>query len=141
MPPPPEAATPEADAGSRPVTPFDRLGGHAAITAIVERFYDLMDADPAYAGLRAMHAADLAPMRRSLAGFLAGWSGGPRDWFARRPGACMMSVHSSVPVTTETAEQWVEAMRRAVQDEGVDAVLAARMDEAFTRMAGAMARR
>ena len=80
-------------------------------------------------------------MRESLAGFLDAWLGGPRDWFARRPGACMMSVHSSVPVTTETAEQWVEAMRRAVQDEGVDAVLAARMDEAFTRMAGAMARR
>ena len=141
MPPPPEAATPEADAGSRPVTPFDRLGGHAAITAIVERFYDLMDADPAYAGLRAMHAADLAPMRRSLAGFLAGWSGGPRDWFEANPGRCMMSVHKPFPITPDLAAQWVDAMSRAIAEAGPnDPDLCDAMTAVLTQMARNMAR-
>ncbi len=61
--------------------------------AIVDRFYDLMDNDPAYAELRAMHAPDLTRMRGELARFLAGWAGGPRDWFEDNPGRCMMSVH------------------------------------------------
>ena len=52
-------------------TPFDLIGGHPAIQRIVERFYDLMEQDPAYAELRALHAPDLSPMRRSLALFLA----------------------------------------------------------------------
>ena len=71
-----------ADVKDPPATPYDRIGGREVLRAIVNRFYDLMDEDPAYAGLRAMHAEDLAPMRQSLTGFLTGWSGGPRDWFA-----------------------------------------------------------
>lgn len=95
-----------------PRTPYDRLGGSATIRAIANRFYDLMDADPAYADLRAMHAPDLGPMREGLAGFLIGWSGGPRDWFAQ--GKCMFSMHRPMPITQATAGQWADAMRRAI---------------------------
>ena len=56
----------EPQAQAAPSSPFDRLGGHATMQAVCARFYDLMDSDPAYAELRAMHAADLAPMRNSL---------------------------------------------------------------------------
>mgnify|MGYP002130895865 CR=1 FL=1 len=78
-------------AATVPVSPFEQIGGHAAMQAITERFYDLMDRDPAYAELRAIHAADLAPMRAALPRFLAGWAGGPRDWFEANPGKCMVS--------------------------------------------------
>ena len=104
---------------AEPRTPFDALGGHAAIRAVVERFYDLMDRDPAYAELRAMHAPDLAPMRASLAGFLAGWSGGPRDWFEANPGKCMMSMHSRFAISGKVARQWSDAMRRAIEGAGI----------------------
>jgi hemoglobin len=97
-------------------TPFDRLGGQEVMVAIANRFYDLMDSDPAYAPLRAMHARDLGPMRASLAGFLTGWSGGPRDWFAANPGRCMVSIHKPMPITQATARQWADAMRRAIKD-------------------------
>ncbi|GLK44393.1 hypothetical protein GCM10017612_23130 [Novosphingobium resinovorum] len=43
-----------------PDTPYHRLGGAPVFEAIANRFYDLMVSDPAYAELRAMHAADLA---------------------------------------------------------------------------------
>jgi hemoglobin len=99
-----------------PETPFARLGGHATFEAICERFYDLMDADPAYAELRAMHATDLGPMRKSLPLFLAGWAGGPRDWFEQNPGKCMMSAHKPYAISKAVASQWAEAMRRAVDD-------------------------
>jgi hemoglobin len=101
-------------------TPYEMIGGPQPIRDIVDRFYDLMDADPAYADLRALHTADLAPMRTSLASFLAAWMGGPRDWFEERPGRCMMSAHKGVTITPATARQWAEAMRRAIEESPVD---------------------
>ena len=44
----PPAAPPAA-------TPFDRLGGERGVRALVDRFYDLMDLEPAAAGIRALH--------------------------------------------------------------------------------------
>jgi hemoglobin len=123
------------------LSPFTRIGGHAVIRRMTDRFYDLMDSDPAYARLRAMHAADLAPMRDSLPSFLAGWSGGPRDWWEANPGKCMMSAHSGLGVDVETAGQWAEAMNRAIADAApADAEIAERMREVLERMALGMAR-
>jgi hemoglobin len=132
-----------APAETRPElnTPFHRLGGHAAMEAIVGRFYDLMDEDPAYAELRAMHAPDLAPMRKSLALFLAAWSGGPRDWFEQNPGKCMMSAHKGFTIRREIAGQWAEAMKRAIAEAGIaDAALAGAMAGVLGEMALGMAR-
>jgi hemoglobin len=123
------------------LTPYDVAGGGERVRAFVDRFYDLMDTDPAYAELRALHASGLGPMRVSLAGFLSAWLGGPRDWFDQRPGVCMMSAHAKVRVDAETARQWAEAMARALADNGVEAALRERINEAFARMAQGMAAR
>lgn len=118
-------------------TPYERLGGREVILAITNRFYDLMESDPAYAQLRAMHAADLGPMRESLAGFLTGWSGGPRDWFAS--GKCMMSMHRGMPIARETADQWAAAMARAIADVApADRVMADAMAGVLEEIAGSM---
>jgi len=130
-----------ASQAQQQATPFDLIGGHPAIQRIVERFYDLMDQDPAYAELRALHAPDLSPMRRSLALFLAAWCGGPRDWFEDNPGKCMMSVHKSIPIPPAVAEQWADAMQRAIADCGPeDEKLGAEMSELLSRMARSMGR-
>ncbi|WP_137680455.1 group II truncated hemoglobin [Aurantiacibacter suaedae] len=123
------------------LTPYEQIGSQPVIAAVVERFYDLMDSEPAYAELRAIHAADLTPMRISLAGFLAGWAGGPRDWFEANPGKCMMSMHSGFPITAQTAGQWVEAMAHAFADCGLaDHPVGKLMNERFEMMAGGMVR-
>lgn len=118
---------------AQPRTPYDALGGSGAIQSIVERFYDLIEGDPAYAELRAMHAADLAPMRRSLAGWLCAWAGGPRDWLESNPGKCMMSLHRDLGVSRTTADQWADAMARAIaefppHDRAMGQVMAERLD-------------
>lgn len=123
------------------LTPFERLGGRETIGSIVDRFYDLMDSDPAYARLRAMHAADLAPMRRSLSGFLAAWCGGPRDWFEENPGKCMMSAHAPIAIDADVARQWADAMQRAIDDvDTSDAEIAQLLSEKLGELARAMAR-
>ena len=122
-----------------PQTPYEALGGHEALARIVDRFYDLMDSEERYAELRAMHAADLAPMRRSLAGWLSAWAGGPRDWFDENPGKCMMSAHRGLGVSAATADQWADAMARAIADHcPKDSVIGQAMAERLDMMARAM---
>ena len=122
-----------------PRTPYEALGGAEVIERIVGRFYDLMESDPRYAKLRAMHAADLGPMRRSLAGWLTAWAGGPRDWFDENPGKCMMSAHRGLGIAEEVAGQWVDAMARAIADSGPDdRALGKAMAERLDMMARAM---
>ncbi|WP_333838295.1 group II truncated hemoglobin [Novosphingobium sp.] len=123
------------------LSPYDRIGGPAVLRRITDRFYDLMDQDPAYAGLRAMHAADLDPMRDALPQFLAGWSGGPRDWWDANPGKCMMSLHRPFAIDADLAGQWAEAMRRAIAEAApADGEIAAAMADVLDRMARGMAR-
>ena len=130
----------EAHAGT-PNTPFYALGGHETFRAICNRFYDLMDEDPAYAKLRDMHAADIAPMREALPLFLAGWAGGPRDWFDNNPGRCMMSVHKPYTISTKVAEQWADAMKRAISDAAPQpAHMAKAMGEVLSDLATGMGR-
>lgn len=128
----------QAAAAARAGTAYEMLGGKLMVRQIVDRFYDLMDADPAYAELRALHAADLEPIRASLTGFLVAWLGGPRDWFEEHPGLCMMSAHRDVTITEVSARQWADAMTHAVQDRVADATLAEKMGEALASMALAM---
>jgi hemoglobin len=133
--------TTAALAEAPPASPFERIGGHPALQAITDRFYDLMEQEPAYAELRAMHAEDLAMMRASLPLFLAGWAGGPRDWFEANPGKCMMSAHGGFAITSETAGQWAEAMTRAIaESEVADREIADAMADVLARMAKGMAR-
>lgn len=121
--------------------PFYRLGGAPVFEAICNRFYDLMEQDPAYTALREMHAPDLAPMRESLPKFLAGWAGGPRDWFEANPGRCMMSIHKPFTMTKDTAGQWAEAMQRAIADVAPEpADMAKAMGEVLGDLARGMGR-
>lgn len=131
-----------ADTAEAPAkSPFERAGGHSVMRAITDRFYDLMDQDPAYAELRAIHSADLSDMRAQLPLFLAGWAGGPRDWFEANPGKCMMSAHGGIPITRATAEQWADAMTRAIAEVHVaDREIADAMADVLSRMAKGMAR-
>lgn len=122
-------------------SPYDRIGGLPALSRITDRFYDLMETDPAYAELRAMHAADLTPMRASLPSFLAGWTGGPREWWETNPGKCMVSLHGPFAINRETAGQWAEAMRRAIADvELPDAEIATALADTLGQMALGMAK-
>lgn len=110
------------------------------VRQIVDLFYDIME-EPAYARLRELHARDLTPMRKSLAGFLTAWMGGPGDWFKEHPGVCMMSAHKIVPIDGETAGQWEDAMRRAIALSPVQSELGPKLADALGGMAQKMINR
>ena len=135
------ATNPTAEVLPPSDTPFHMIGGHEAMLAICNRFYDLMDEDPAYAALRAMHSPDLTRMRTALAQFLSGWAGGPRDWFEANPGRCMMSVHKPYAISREVAGQWADAMKRAIADVApANAALGEQMSDILCNLARGMGR-
>ncbi|MFO0103035.1 MAG: globin, partial [Betaproteobacteria bacterium] len=57
---------PTEAAERREDTPYALLGGDPAVRALVDRFYDLMDLEPVYRELRAVHGSELTAARDKL---------------------------------------------------------------------------
>ena len=108
-------------------TPFDRLGGEAAVRALVDRFYDLMDLEPQFAGLRALHPTALDGSRDKLHWFLCGWLGGPPLYTDRFGHPMLRARHLPYAIGTDERDQWMACMMMAMQERGIDETLASRL--------------
>jgi hemoglobin len=115
--------------------PFERLGGEPTVRRLVEHFYRIMDQSPRAATIRAMHAADLAPMREKLVDYLIGWLGGPPRYHSRPDAKCIVSAHAPYSIGAEESEQWMDCMRQAMTETGVSAELRSLIEPAFDRVA------
>jgi hemoglobin len=116
-------------------TPFEAIGGEAGVRALVDAFYDRMDRNPAFADLRAIHAADLGPMRSRLADWLTGWMGGPRVYPERHPGRpCIMSAHAPFRIDAALADQWLACMQPSLADCAMPEDWRELTDGAFARL-------
>ena len=111
--------------------PFEALGGEGGVRRLVDRFYDVMDLEPQFAGIRTLHPASLDGSRDKLHWFLSGWLGGP-DLYVQRFGHPMLRARH-LPYTIGIAErdQWMACMMLAMQEQAVDPVLAQRLSESF----------
>lgn len=112
-------------------TPFERLGGEPGVRALVDRFYDLMDLEPSYARLRAMHPPDLDGSRDKLHWFLCGWLGGP-DLYQQRFGHPRLRArHLPYAIGIAERDQWMACMMSAMEELRVEPTLAQRLAEAL----------
>jgi hemoglobin len=113
------------------VSPFELLAGEAGVRALVDRFYDLMDLEPAYAGIRALHPSTLDGSRDKLHWFLCGWLGGP-DLYQQRFGHPRLRArHLPYAIGIAERDQWMACMMQAMDERRVDTVLADRLTQAF----------
>lgn len=117
---------------------FERIGGREGLGRLAKRFYEIMSERPDAAGIRAMHRADLGPITDSLADFLMGWIGGPRDWFMRPGRPCIMSLHRALPIGERERDQWLTCMKQALAETVSDVELRSELEAAFFRTANAM---
>ncbi len=114
-----------------PSSAYEWVGGEEAVRVLVDRFYDLMDLEPAYAELRAVHPGDMTGSRDKLFWFLCGWLGGP-DYFIERFGHPRLRArHMPFRIGIRERDQWPACMRQAMAELGLDPALQARLDEAF----------
>jgi len=113
------------------VTPFEHLGGEAGVRGLVDRFYDLMDLEAAYAGIRKLHPATLDGSRDKLFWFLCGWLGGPDHYIDRFGHPMLRARHLPYAIASSERDQWMACMIQAMEETSVDPALAARLAEAF----------
>ena len=111
--------------------PYDALGAEAGVRALVDRFYDLMDLEPALAGIRALHPTPLDGSRDKLYWYLCGWLGGPQHYVERFGHPRLRARHLPYAIGLAERDQWLACMRQAMRDVGLDDALAKRLDEAF----------
>ncbi len=119
-----------SDAEARP-SAFERLGGEPGVRALVDRFYDLMDLEPAYAGIRALHPQALEGSRDKLFWFLCGWLGGPDHYIQRFGHPRLRARHLPYAIGIAERDQWMACMIQAMQEQQLDDTLARRLAEAF----------
>ena len=110
---------------------FELLGGEEAVRALVDRFYDLMDLEPAYAQLRALHPASLNGSRDKLHWFLCGWLGGPQHYIERFGHPMLRARHLPFPIGIVERDQWLACMHQAMRELGIGEILADRLGQAF----------
>ena len=114
-----------------PSNAFELLGGEPAVRRLVDRFYDLMELEPAYAGIRRMHPADLQGSRDKLYWFLCGWLGGPNHYIERFGHPRLRARHLPFAIGLAERDQWLHCMQQAMQEQGLDPSLAQRLEDAF----------
>jgi hemoglobin len=119
-------------------TIFEAIGGIDQVDALVDRFYDLMDLEPQYKELRAMHAPDLSNSREKLKFFLTGWMGGP-DIYSPKYGHPMLRArHLPFKIGLLERDQWLACMYQAMEECGIEGNVAKQLEESFFNTANWM---
>ena len=116
-------------------THYEILGGDAKVRELVERFYDLMELDPAYVRLRSVHGSTLESAREKLYMFLSGWLGGPPLYTDRFGHPMLRARHLPFAIGEVERDQWMACMKQAMEEVGLPAELRQALAQAFFKTA------
>lgn len=114
---------------------FERIGGEAAITRLVDAFYRAMDTLPQAATIRAMHEPDLRATKAVLVKYLCEWMGGPKLYTPERGGPMLRRRHQPFAIDEAARDAWMLCMRTALADVCPDDGLRQELDAAFYKIA------
>jgi hemoglobin len=107
-------ANPWGDAAS----PYEEIGGDAPVKALVEAFYDIIEAESPQ--LRAMLPANTRGSRDKLYEYLSGWLGGPPLYTMKRGHPQLRRRHLRFPIGRDQAVEWMRCMTAAIDGSGID---------------------
>ena len=116
-------------------TPYEELGGEAAVRRLVQRFYHLMDELPEAYAVRQMHPESLQGSEEMLIEFLSGWFGGPSLYIAKKGHPRLRMRHAPYAVGTGVRDEWMLCMTQALTEQVGDAEFLARLIDTFAQMA------
>ncbi|MBB4429822.1 hemoglobin [Bradyrhizobium sp. CIR48] len=120
---------------------FERIGGSAMIDALVDRFYDRMDALPEAKIIRAMHADDLGLIRHVLKRYLTEWTGGPRLYTPEKGHPRLRQRHLGFAIGDAERDAWMLCMRGAMEETVTDTAARLELDKAISGLADWMRNR
>jgi hemoglobin len=122
-------------------TLFEIIGGEARLCELVDRFYDLMDLEPRFADLRAMHPPSLDGSRDKLFWFLCGWSGGPNHFIERFGHPRLRARHLPFSIASKERDDWLRCMAQAMHELDMPQALQERLMHSFLQTADWMRNR
>lgn len=111
--------------------PYELIGGAKSVRALVDRFYDLMELEKAYTIIRQMHPQDLTSSREKLYLFLSGWLGGPQLYQEKYGHPMLRARHLPFPIGSTERNQWLDCMKRSMDEVAIDPILKERLSELF----------
>jgi len=119
-------------------TPYQRVGGSQAVTALVEAFYDSMEVhEPQLAKLHALD--DQGKVSRAsrdrFALFLIGWLGGPQTYTETHGHPRLRMRHARVAIEGSLRDAWTRTMARAMDERGVEPQVKAYLTTRFAEVA------
>ena len=114
------------------MTLYDEVGGQPFFDALVERFYERVEAD---AVLRPLYPDDLEPGKRSLALFLGQYWGGPTTYSDERGHPALRMRHMRFHIGPRERDRWLEHMASAVAQVCDDPAIAADLMRYFVSAA------
>lgn len=120
------------------LTPYELLGGEGVLRRLVDRFYDIMDADERARPIRDMHAPDLAHAREKLFMFLSGWLGGPSLYIEKYGHPRLRARHLPFAIDDSARDQWMLCMRQAMAETPMEEALRQHLDQALSNTADFM---
>lgn len=113
-------------------TRFERLGGRDALVAIVETFYDRIEADPE---LRPVFPPNLRPGRDKQAAFLEQWMGGEPRYTQRYGEPALRRRHRPFTITERGAERWLALLEASFEAHEVEEALTREIMDALRPLA------
>ncbi len=120
------------------LSPYNIIGGEAQVRAIVTRFYDLMDEDPDFYGIRKLHPDSLDGSREKLLMFLTGWLGGPPIYTDAFGHPRLRARHLPFAIGSSERDQWMKCITAAMKDVGIEAEMRDRLIASFANTADCM---
>lgn len=113
---------------------FDAIGA-AKLRELVDRFYDLMELEPQFAGIRAMHPTPVDGSRDKLYWFLSGWMGGPNLYIERFGHPRLRARHLPFSIGISERDQWLQCMALALQETDFSDSMQEKLMQAFFQTA------
>jgi hemoglobin len=92
---------------------YDAVGGMAFFEALVDRFYEGVQADPVLLALYP-EPEDLGPARHRLTLFLAQYWGGPTTYSEERGHPRLRMRHEPFSIGPDERDRWLVHMRAAI---------------------------
>lgn len=117
------------------VSMFERIGGAVVVDRLVEAFYGRMDALPEAATIRAMHAADLGPVKNVLKRYLTEWTGGAKLYSPEKGHPRLRQRHMGFAIGNAERDAWLLCMRGALEETVADGNARRELDMALTKLA------
>jgi len=117
---------------------YERIGGDEKVRALVQRFYQFMDALPEAHGIRKMHGADLKRSEDKLFMFLSGWMNGPQLFVEKFGHPKLRQRHMPFAIGKAERDQWLLCMGQALDEVVEEEALRNELKVAFIKVADFM---